>query len=204
MTKASNFRNDPSHQPRLAIATFKPTFAYAAEHNLRLITLNLRGYRGSSPFDANDRAAFTCQNKDDHANALLKQAREIATFLVHIIKTNGLPPPTTNSEGRTTGGLVLLTWSAANALLLSFLANVTLFNAEVRSLLERYLRSAVIFGELRLAYTSVLYSPDTNQTVLHSYMAWLYPRSKTKRPWLRAQRNSSPISCHGSLRTGRP
>lgn len=74
-------------------------------------------------------------------------SQNIAFGIAHFIRTKHLPPPT-DVSGSQSGGVCILAWSAGNVFLLSLLANLDSLDKGVNSLLERYVTSVVIFGEL--------------------------------------------------------
>jgi hypothetical protein len=134
---------------RFLSATFLPLFPYAEIHNLRLVTVNLRDYPGSSPLDSRELANLRSQEPETQAMVIREQALEIATFLVRFIEAEGISPPKRIAPGsdKEVGGISLVAWSQSNAFLLSLLSNISLLDAYTDALLERYLRVVFMYGE---------------------------------------------------------
>jgi hypothetical protein len=138
-------------------ASFLPLFPYAKLHNLRLVTVNLRDYPGSSPLDSRELVNLRSQEPDTQAGVIREQALEIATFLVRFIEAEGIPAPKCIASGsdKEVGGISLVAWSQGNAFLLSLLSNIALLDARTDALLERYLRVVFMYGEAQSLLSSM-------------------------------------------------
>lgn len=67
--------------------------------------------------------------------------------MARFIETENLPAPT-EVDGKTIGGVAILTWSLSNGHLMAMLSNATLLEPDAYKLLDRYLRTAFMYGEL--------------------------------------------------------
>lgn len=129
------------------IATFKPLFDYNARHRIRLVSVNMRDYRGSTPYTDFDLAELRSGEKERQRSVIRGHGLEIAAFLVWFIQKENTPP--LSRDGRA-GGLTLLGWSWGNAMTMAFLSQASELPADDRDLLTTHLRSLIIFGAQRL------------------------------------------------------
>lgn len=95
-------------------------------------------------------------NEQEHANvwspepekqaaAIRKQALEHATFIVKFIEAEKIAPPK-RVAGKDVGGVTFLAWSQGNMYLMSFLSNISQLDPSTNAVLERYLRTTIIYG----------------------------------------------------------
>lgn len=129
-----------------SVATFRPLLEHAGHYRLRLITLNLREYPGSSPFTEAEMSNLVSSEPRKQAIGLRDQAIEIATVVANLIKSENLPPPR-EVDGKRLGGVAILAWSAYNNLLLSLLSDTTYLERDVNDTLQQYLRTFVVYGQ---------------------------------------------------------
>lgn len=124
---------------------FRPIFPFAAENNLRFVTVNLRDYPGSTPSSPAELSALL-GDPEGQAGWLRDRGIEIAAFLEWFIRSEHIPQTTTVVGGSESfvGGLSLLDWSSGNCVTMSVLAHVDAISAEHRRLLGQYLRSTII------------------------------------------------------------
>ena len=78
--------------------------------------------------------------------------QELATFLTWYIEAENIPAKSegTGSDGsgnRTTGGISVLAWSMGNLVPLALLAHLETLVEKQRDVLEKYLRSYIMFGK---------------------------------------------------------
>lgn len=126
-------------------------FPLAASRNVRLVALNLRDYPGSTPYTAAELEVLCGSDSNKQEAAVRAQGLEIAAFLKHLIVSEALPP-VAETGGQKTGGVALLSWSLGNIWPLSMLGNWNHVHPETQSLLQRSLRTLMLFGEhLRIA-----------------------------------------------------
>ncbi|KAK7681683.1 hypothetical protein QCA50_015417 [Cerrena zonata] len=152
-------------------AIFHQMIPYAAKNNLRLLFINLRDYPGSSHYTKAELEAFESDEECIQDAAVRDLGRQIAEFLTFIIKTEDIPPITTK-EGKTSGGITLLTWSMSNLISLSLLAHAQTLPEETKQLLGTHLRSVVLhdasLATLGVSPTLSLASGDEPAKVLYS------------------------------------
>ena len=130
-------------------------FPYAAAHNLRLVSITAPGYPGSSPLTDAQAAALTCENFEGIAGAVFEVSRAIALGIVHLIRTERLPPPTA-AGGLRSGGVRLHGWSAGNVFLFSLLANLDSLAKDASALLERYISLIDVYGKSSFTFPRLL------------------------------------------------
>jgi hypothetical protein len=151
------------HLPLHAIDIFHRLLPIAAATHVRLVTLNRRGYAGSTPFTEEEVAplAPTITSEDDTASAtsrshkvvsaqyttfLQQRGAEMARFLAWFIDHENIPPRSDDTN-RASGGIALLGWSLGNATTLSMLAFANSLDPGLMQKLEPYLRKVIIFGK---------------------------------------------------------
>ncbi|KAF8576587.1 hypothetical protein K439DRAFT_1397233 [Ramaria rubella] len=134
----------------------------AKASHIRLVTLNRRGYAGSTPFSPEETSSLTpAPDVSDaslttHYEAFLqKRGMELARFIAWFIDTEGIPKISDYSSdsdekrlGRASGGISLMGWSLGNVTTIPLLAFADTFELELVSKLEGYLRKVVIYDLL--------------------------------------------------------
>ncbi|KAI0319504.1 Alpha/Beta hydrolase protein [Amylostereum chailletii] len=132
---------------------FRSLNPFAAQYNLRLVTVNRRDYPGSTPLSDDDVAAVKSTDEDRRTEFFRKQAFELAAFLAWFVQQETIPSFVIDGEGRRHGGIVLLGWSHSTAFTLDLLANGDRLPSQVRDVLEPYMRglcaydvSSQVFG----------------------------------------------------------
>ncbi|KAH9890074.1 alpha/beta-hydrolase [Cubamyces lactineus] len=127
-------------------AVYRPMIPFAAEHNLRLVLVNVRGYPGSTPYCKDDLDELRSPDRAVQALAVAKRGMDIAAFIRWFIDTEGIPPIRERPDGNArVGGLSLLSWSGGNLPTISMLAYAHQLPERTRTLLEAYLRSFIMF-----------------------------------------------------------
>ncbi|EIW51541.1 alpha/beta-hydrolase [Trametes versicolor FP-101664 SS1] len=123
-------------------AVYRPMIPFFAEHDLRLVLLNLRDYPGStllSPEDVND---LRGPSEEAQARAIKNRGLEIAAFLRWFIEFQCIPP----IEGAAgTGGVSLLAWSGGTCPTAAMFAHADKLPVETRKLLDTHLRSYIMY-----------------------------------------------------------
>ncbi|KAJ7612579.1 hypothetical protein FB45DRAFT_301796 [Roridomyces roridus] len=132
---------------------FERLHEWAPKYNARLVLMNRRGYHGSTPFT--DAEVEEMHQGRKHFQDRL--ALQLACFLKHFIEKESAPPV---NPDRSTGGLVLVGWSLANATTLSLLANPTVVGRELYEAIEPYLRTLVMYDPPTVALGYPM-PPDT-------------------------------------------
>lgn len=122
-------------------------FKYAADHNLRLVTVNNRDYYGSTPFSTSDLEALRSTDLDSQRAVVHARGLEIAAFLLWLIRKENIPRRPLDGQGKRSGGIALLGWSWGNTMTMSFLAQASRLPEEDCSLLNGYMRSFIMYGE---------------------------------------------------------
>lgn len=134
--------------PNKRSAVYRRLFPHAAKYDLRLVALNLREYRGSTPYSPSDLAALGSGDTQQQLSMLQARGVEIATFLVSFIRKENIPLPSNSEDYNHTrgGGLAVLGWSWGNCITIAFLAQAARLPDSERNLLDAYLRGFILFG----------------------------------------------------------
>lgn len=162
-------------------AVYNRLLPYAAQHNLRLVRINMRDYPRSSRYTPEELAAFSDPDVNVQAAAIKAHGEEIAAFIEYFIKKYDIPKIKC-VDGRKTGGLALLTWSMSNILAFAFLGNARYFAKSTQDLLAQYLRTVVLHGM------------DARIGILGSYADAMTRRPRQLHPWSARARRSPPSS----------
>lgn len=133
-----------------------------AQHSgcVRIIAPNRAGYPGSRTLHPDEVALLNRQSPDEERRSytidgyhkfLEIQAFETLEWLVWLIQS-GIVCSSKKNEERgegeaVKGGLVLIGWSAGNHILLSALANLPRFTADIVENLHEYLIDIVMYGQ---------------------------------------------------------
>ncbi|KAF8549463.1 hypothetical protein OG21DRAFT_1515186 [Imleria badia] len=121
-------------------ATFEKLLPLAHAHNLRIVSVNRRGYLPSSGFQDAELAGIGMGKKIEEAEPFFRaQGTEIATFLAQFATAEGIPPSDPNSP--TSGGIVLIGWSLAGIHVLAVLAYLDTLPEDTQSTLRKYLHT---------------------------------------------------------------
>ncbi|OCH91802.1 hypothetical protein OBBRIDRAFT_833925 [Obba rivulosa] len=148
---------------------FKPMFAHAPEHNMRIILVNLRDYPGSTPYSPAEKDIMFGQDYENKADFLQARGFEIAALLEWLIKKEDLPPIRSGStaEGvKPFGGVALLGWSSGSATVLSLVANADKLSSETHVLLDGYLRTCFLWDPPSYACGSPLPAIDEYYSIV--------------------------------------
>ncbi|TFK73218.1 alpha/beta-hydrolase [Pluteus cervinus] len=117
-------------------ATFKKLIPLAPNKNMRLVLVNRRNYRGSTPYSNTDLENIALGRK-----AILEQmALDASGFLNWFLDHHDLPRM--SKDGKS-GGICLLGWSMGTATTLAFLGQPDLVGKQTYARLEPYLRRLV-------------------------------------------------------------
>ncbi|KAJ3557176.1 hypothetical protein NM688_g1611 [Phlebia brevispora] len=129
---------------------FHPLLPLAEKYGIRLVIVNWRDYPGSSPYTPPEIAAFQ-GDYQTQASIMEDQGRQIAKFLEWFVTKHKVPQLRV-IDGKKSGGLSVLAWSLGNVFLLAFLAYAHKLEEKTKSVLEKYLRSAIVFGQQCLSF----------------------------------------------------
>ena len=127
-------------------ATFRPLLPYAVENGLRIITMNMRDYRGSTPYRKDELADMTSPDLQAQTLAVRRWGQEISRFLLYVCETMNIPQVAVNGDKKS-GGIVLMTWSLSNLGSLAILGDPATLGDE-KGKLARYLRRVIFYGML--------------------------------------------------------
>lgn len=130
----------------ILIAIFRRMFKYADAYTVRLVSVNLRNYPGSTSFRPEEFAEYTSTDKETQAAGVRKLGEELATFLVRFADAKKLPQISVKG-GKRHGGLAIFGWSLGNVITVSFLANAPAFPQDIQAGVDKYLRTVVLYGE---------------------------------------------------------
>lgn len=146
---------------------------YAGKHNLRLVLLNLRDYKGSTLYSPEELTALASPLREVQARAIEERGLELATFLRWYIETEHIPPisETPDANGRLGGGVAVLGWSGGNYQTIPLVGSFRSLPEDTRKFLEGYFRALLIYGTL---WPSIFY---TLRTILIDAQICLKP------PW---------------------
>ena len=132
------------------IATFLRLFTHAPTYGLRIFTMNMRDYRGSSTYAAEELAAMVGPDTTLHAEAVRQFGRDVVGFLMYVCTAQGVPALAVDGD-RKTGGIALVTWSMGNMAPLAILGDPGTLDATSTAILSRYLRKVILYGMPLLA-----------------------------------------------------
>lgn len=108
--------------------------------------MNMRDYRGSTPYSSEELADMTNPDIDVQTFAVRRFGREIANFLLYVCDTMGIPEVVVDGEKKS-GGIMLMTWSLSNIAALAILGDPdTLGDGKLKLTLTRYLRKTIFYG----------------------------------------------------------
>jgi len=127
-------------------ATFKLMFPHAVEYGMRLVAVNMRDYRGSTPYTDSDIEALGSENPERQQSMIRARGLEIASFLDWFIRKENIPAFALDSG---TGGLSLLAWSWGNVVTMAFMAQASELPRDTRCLLDVTFRSLIILDSAR-------------------------------------------------------
>lgn len=118
---------------------------HASKYGLRMITMNCRDYRGSSPYTAEELAELHNPDVEVAASTVRRWGREVALFLAYVCQTLRIPA-TTGQGVKQDGGLVLVTWSLSGIAAMSILGDPRTVGTDLESTVARYLRKVILYG----------------------------------------------------------
>ncbi|KAI8978850.1 alpha/beta-hydrolase [Trametes punicea] len=127
-------------------AVYRPTIPFAAEHNLRLVLLNMRGYPGSTDYSRDELDELRKPSAESSKKVMAARGVELAAFIRWFIEKEEIPPIQKRAAGHGhVGGLSLLSWSGGNSHTVALFANLDKISGETQDLLEKYLRSFIMY-----------------------------------------------------------
>ncbi|TCD61959.1 hypothetical protein EIP91_007668 [Steccherinum ochraceum] len=123
---------------------FRPLIPYAAENGLRLVLLNGRDNGESTSFTDDELKSLAVTSREEREAFLKRRVHEYASFLRWYVE-NEDTPLLEEANGNRTGGVSLVMWSGGNGYGPAFFAYADTFPAHTRQVLQKYLRSYVIY-----------------------------------------------------------
>lgn len=121
-------------------ATFARLLPVAAQHGLRIITMNNRDYTGSTPYTDAELAEFVSADTEVQAAAVRRWGHEIASFIRVVCETLGVPATVGGA-----GGVVLVAEALSVIAALALLGDARTLDPELRTAIAPFLRSVVLF-----------------------------------------------------------
>lgn len=121
-------------------------FAHASQHSLRIITVNMRDYSGSTPYTKEQLAELLDKDIEVQNRAVRRYGHEIASFLAFVCTTLGIFPVTTKGMKRL-AGLVLMTWSLSAMGFVSMFGDREVLSQDTKSTLSPFLRTVIVYGK---------------------------------------------------------
>ncbi|TCD64176.1 hypothetical protein EIP91_004448 [Steccherinum ochraceum] len=117
---------------------------YAASANLRLVLLNLREHGRSTPYSDDEAKILAGSDLEQQAAFMKQRVKELAAFFAWFIQKENIPLKK-EVNGKKTGGFSWIAWSGGNAYSVSFFGFPEVIPEHERQLIERYLRSYVMY-----------------------------------------------------------
>ncbi|CAL1706500.1 unnamed protein product [Somion occarium] len=130
---------------------FRPIIPFADENASRIILINQRDYRHSTPFNKDELKGLKSGDKDKQDGFVRDRVRELGNFLTWLIVQEDIPA---NRSGNVDGGgIALVGWSCGNCLILPFLAltEEVMDDNEQKDILRRYIRSVILYDPANVA-----------------------------------------------------
>ncbi|KAH9924427.1 uncharacterized protein B0H18DRAFT_1012126 [Fomitopsis serialis] len=152
----------------------------SSQHNIRLVTLNMRDYPGSTPYTDAELTAMRGPDRDGQRTQLHRRGFEIAAFVAWFIRNENIPPFTLNGND-IRGGISVLGWSWGNTMSLSFIARASELPKEDQEFLEAYMRALVIYEPAphssisAVSYFDEAHNPLRDQTLTPEQQATAFP-----------------------------
>jgi len=123
--------------------TFQKILPLAASRGLRLIVLHRRDYAPTTLFSDTELQELKSDDPTIRDRFLHDRGMEIALFTCNVIKALELPPLTKDGQN---GGVAWLGWSYGNAVTISTVVAALSLSANLKALLQSYLRGLIIYG----------------------------------------------------------
>ncbi|KAJ3477156.1 hypothetical protein NLI96_g10658 [Meripilus lineatus] len=123
------------HGAYFNLRAFYPLLPYAECNNLRIVLLNQRDYRNSTPLSDSDLALLHSQDKKAQESFVLGRVLELAAFLKWFVEEEAIPQLSENGSG----GLSIVMWSSGNFVGVAFLGVADMIPPSSREVLNRYI-----------------------------------------------------------------
>ncbi|KAJ7824851.1 Alpha/Beta hydrolase protein [Mycena leptocephala] len=122
--------------------TFQRLNPLAQPNSLRIISVNRREYPGSSPYSAQELAAFAEGTDAERASLLKQQGRDLAMFLDGLLSELSIPQ---------TGGIALIGWSMGTLFVLALIASIDTLPTATQERLSSFVHTVVMLQSPSLA-----------------------------------------------------
>lgn len=116
--------------------------ALAPRTGIRIVSINRRDFRGSTPFPKEEINALDSASNEQLAEWYRQRGREIATFIDTFVKANKCPEANGNT-GVSGGGIGLVGWSLGATFVCSFFAHMDIYSPDKQAYFKRNLRAAI-------------------------------------------------------------
>lgn len=136
-------------------AIWSRMFPHARAHGIRLISMNMRDYTGSTPYSSEERDELESQDLSIQRAAIRRMAREVSSFLVFVCTELKILRRERMEDGAVTGGFVLVSWSLGNLFVASLLGDPHALDDATKATVEPFWRKVVMYGELILSTRSL-------------------------------------------------
>lgn len=143
------------HGALINSAIFRRMLPHASRHGIRIITMNCRDYRGSTPYTAEELAQFASPDLEVQALTVRRWGQEVALFLAYVCQTLDVPLITIDGAQKR-GGLVLVTWSLSSIAAMSILGDRRTLGDDLSGVLAPYLRKVVLYDPPCIVYGHTL------------------------------------------------
>ncbi|KAF7424175.1 hypothetical protein PC9H_009478 [Pleurotus ostreatus] len=145
----------------------------------RFVAITRRGYRGSTPFAADELAVLAEGDEAQKTVWLKDRAVEIASFIDSFIQQQKLPAP--SSDGKQ-GGIAILGWSGGNSFTAAVISSIDSYAEPVQIRLSQYLRAHIMLDppslSFGLPFPPKTYTPLADMSIPAdkrglSFVAWI-------------------------------
>ena len=161
---------------RSHIGIFTPLIPYANARSLRLILLNQRDYRNSSPLTEPEIQALHSGDKTLQCGYVTQRVLELGEFLKWFVEHEKIPKISESDVGKV-GGISVLAWSSGGCLGAPFLGLAESIPPPTRAILDEYIRSLILYGMYPVGHsrgqtltrTSIQILPTTLLGILSSH-----------------------------------
>lgn len=149
------------HGAMINSATFERLLPVGPKYGIRVIIMNSRDYRGSTPYTAEELAQLASPDIETQALAVRRWGREVAQFLAYVCRSLGISPAAGGRNSKDSDGLVLATWSLSGVAALSILGDPETMGKDLTNTLAPYLRKIILYDSPSIIYGV---SPDIGLT----------------------------------------
>jgi hypothetical protein len=144
---------------------------YSSKYRLRLVTMNMRDYRGSTSYTEEDLAHFVNSDLSVQENAVRTFGQDVVLFLAYVCKNLSILGITVE-DGDKFGGLVVMAWSLGCLALCSILGDPQTLDDETKSILGPILRKVIFYGRISLSFRLLVAHTISLQILLLWYLEY--------------------------------